>query len=242
MITEVSQLIKEEYSVLAKKSILKKTEVVFHMSNSSLYTRRSQAYSAKLFAYAPDTFKAFGEFNKQALAEGALSVKVKELIAVGVAHITGCPYCIEAHVNKSKDQAVVLEELVEAIAVASAVSAHSVFYHSVNTLAEGEDLYPASNLEKIEEVEKISEAQYTSFAAFVHHALQPGQLTAKEKLLIALGSAHVTGSAYSIDIFARQAKEIGVTLQEAAETIAVATALKAGAALAHRVNTQQAFE
>ncbi len=218
------------------------------MSNASLYTRRSPAYSAKFFAYAPETFKAFGEFNKQSLAEGALTVKVKELIAVGVAHITGCPYCIEAHVNKSKEQAAVLEELVEAIAVASAISAHSVFYHSVNTLAaftggaEGEDLYPASNLEKIEEIEKISEAQYTSFAAFVHHALQPGILTAKEKLLVALASAHVTGSAYSIDIFARRAKESGITLGEAAEAIAVATALKAGAALAHRVNTLQAFE
>ncbi|OMF38317.1 alkylhydroperoxidase [Paenibacillus sp. FSL H8-0548] len=218
------------------------------MSNESLYIRHNQAYSAKLFPYAPEAFKAFGEFNKQALAAGALSVKTKELIAVAVAHITGCPYCIEAHVNKAKDQNASLEELVESIIVATAVNAHSVFYNAINALnayqggEAGGELYARNNLEKIEEVEKLNEAQYTSFTAFVHQALQPGLLTAKEKILIALASSHITGNAYSIEIFSRQAKEAGITLEELAELILVATALKAGAALAHRVNAQQAFD
>ncbi|WP_138751194.1 carboxymuconolactone decarboxylase family protein [Paenibacillus sinopodophylli] len=218
------------------------------MSNESLYIRHNQAYSAKLFGYAPEAFKAFGEFNKQALAAGKLSVKTKELIAVAVAHITGCPYCIEAHVGKAKDQNTSLEELVESIVVATAVNAHSVFYNAINALnaynssGAEEDLYPRSNLEKIEEIEKLNETQYTAFTGFVHSALQPGLLTGKEKILIALASAHITGNAYSIDIFARQAKEAGTSLEELSETILVATVLKAGSALAHRVNAQQAFD
>jgi len=46
---------------------------------------------------SPEAMKAFWAFDKAAVAEGAIPVKYKELIAVAVALTTQCPYCIEIH-------------------------------------------------------------------------------------------------------------------------------------------------
>jgi Carboxymuconolactone decarboxylase family len=48
-------------------------------------------------ALAPDTEKAFQAFSQNVFADGALSAKTKQLIAVAVAHVTQCPYCIRGH-------------------------------------------------------------------------------------------------------------------------------------------------
>jgi len=48
-------------------------------------------------ALAPDTEKAFQAFSQQVFADGALPAKTKQLIAVAVAHVTQCPYCIRGH-------------------------------------------------------------------------------------------------------------------------------------------------
>ena len=56
----------------------------------------------KLRELKPDLFKAFVDFDAKVFEEGALSVKTKELIAVATAHVTQCPYCIEAHTRRAK--------------------------------------------------------------------------------------------------------------------------------------------
>ncbi|MCW3790435.1 carboxymuconolactone decarboxylase family protein [Paenibacillus sp. LS1] len=213
----------------------------------NLYTRPTPAASTKLFAYAPEAFQAFGEFNKQTFAEGALTVKVKEYIAVAAAHITGCPYCIEAHVGKAKGQEATFEELLEAVAVAAAINAHSAFYNSIHTWnayneEANTELYALDHIERIERLEETNEGLYTSFVEYINRTLVPERIGVKDKLLIAVGASHVTGNAYSIEIFTRKAKAEGVTLEELAETILVASALKAGAAIAHRVNALAAYE
>jgi alkylhydroperoxidase AhpD family core domain len=216
-------------------------------TNASLYTRHSPSFSAKLFSFAPEGFKSFGEFNVKALSAGALSVKTKELIAVAVAHITGCPYCIEAHVGKSKAEQASFEEIFESVTVAAAVKAHSAFFNATNALktfegSQDPDLFPLSNIELAEKLEDVNEELYNSFQQFLYQSLRGGRISEKEKLLIAVGSALVEGSAYSIEAFTRRAKEAGITIEELAETTLVATVLKAGSAMAHRVNALQAFE
>ncbi|MFC4618557.1 carboxymuconolactone decarboxylase family protein [Camelliibacillus cellulosilyticus] len=57
-----------------------------------------------------------------------------ELIAVAAAHVTGCPYCIEAHVKRAKTVDATLEEIAEAIFVTTALKAGSALAHSVNAL------------------------------------------------------------------------------------------------------------
>ncbi|WP_342601917.1 carboxymuconolactone decarboxylase family protein [Peribacillus sp. FSL E2-0159] len=48
---------------------------------------------------------------------GKLSVKEKEkeFIAIAIAHVTGCPNCIEAHVKGAKKTQVTKEEMAETI-------------------------------------------------------------------------------------------------------------------------------
>src|SRR5690625_3553061 len=96
-------------------------------STESLYNKSDFKRITKLKHHAPEAFNAFFALNDKALAEGKLPVKLKELIAVAVAHITGCPYCIELHVTEAKKSTASKEEIGEAIFVATALKAGSSF-------------------------------------------------------------------------------------------------------------------
>jgi AhpD family alkylhydroperoxidase len=85
---------------------------------------------------APDVMKAFWAFDKAALAEGAIPVKYKELIAVAVAHTTQCPYCIDIHAGNARKAGATDAELVEAAMVAAALRAGAAVTHATHTLAE----------------------------------------------------------------------------------------------------------
>jgi AhpD family alkylhydroperoxidase len=84
----------------------------------------------KLAGLKNDMFKSFLEFDGKVFAEGSLSVKTKELIAIGAAHITRCPYCIDGHVKRAKKAGATDEEIAEAIFVGIAMSAGAAFAHS----------------------------------------------------------------------------------------------------------------
>ncbi|WP_413862476.1 carboxymuconolactone decarboxylase family protein [Candidatus Aalborgicola defluviihabitans] len=88
-------------------------------------------FSKQLRTGAPEAFKAFIEFDQVAFAEGEnrLAVKTRELIAIGVAATTQCPYCMEAHVAGAKKAGATQAEVAEAIMVASALRAGAAFTH-----------------------------------------------------------------------------------------------------------------
>lgn len=213
----------------------------------TLYARSNfSKYAGKFVPHAPEAFKAFGEFNKAAMQEGALSAKLKEIIAIASAHATGCPYCIDLHVVAGRKLQATKEEVVEAVAVSALVKGGSAWYHGINALQafedeRGDDLYPASNLDKQESLEAVNEELYTAFAAFGREVLTARTLGAKEKAIIAVAISHVVADAYSIEHYTRLARSEGASLAEVAETIVVAGALKAGSAMAHRVNAYIAY-
>jgi AhpD family alkylhydroperoxidase len=84
---------------------------------------------------APEALAAFDGLNAAVFKEGALSVKIKELIAVAVAMTTQCPYCIDAHVKKAKAAGASDAELVEATMVAAALKAGGAVTHGTHALA-----------------------------------------------------------------------------------------------------------
>jgi len=78
-----------------------------------------------------EMFQAFRNFNTEIFEkETALSRKVKELIAIGVAHTTQCPYCIEGHVRAAKKAGASDQEIAEAVFVTAALRAGGAFAHS----------------------------------------------------------------------------------------------------------------
>jgi AhpD family alkylhydroperoxidase len=95
-----------------------------------LYPKDARKYYPKLMDLNKDLFSSFMAFNQKAFEEGALSTKVKELIAIAAAHITRCPYCIEGHTKKAKQSGATDEEIAEAIFVAMAMSAGASLAHS----------------------------------------------------------------------------------------------------------------
>ena len=84
----------------------------------------------KLMELKKDLFESFFAFDQKVFEEGALPVKTKELIAVGAAHITRCPYCIEGHVKKARQAGASDEEIAEAIFVGITMSAGASVAHS----------------------------------------------------------------------------------------------------------------
>ncbi|KKE77911.1 alkylhydroperoxidase [Bacilli bacterium] len=213
----------------------------------SLYKKEYFGRIFELKEYAPEAFEAFFKFNDQALAEGKLSVKLKELIAVAVAHITGCPYCIDLHVGNAKKNDSSKEEVAEAIFVATTLKAGSALAHGVNGLnafdnSGDEDFYKASYFNRLKEFNALSEETFQAFVNFDGKAIKAGKLSVKEKELIAVASAHTTGCAYCIDVHTKNAKKAGADLEEISEAIFVAVALKAGSAIAHSVNALNAYD
>jgi AhpD family alkylhydroperoxidase len=78
---------------------------------------------------APEPYRAFLDFDRKAFAEGALPVKTKELIAVGIAHITQCPWCIDVHVGRARSTGATDAEIGEVIFVAMAMAAGAAWAH-----------------------------------------------------------------------------------------------------------------
>jgi AhpD family alkylhydroperoxidase len=91
---------------------------------------------------APNQQAAFEAFGKAVFADGALSAKIKQIIAVAVAHVTQCPYCITGHTKAALRAGATPEELTEATWVAAEMRAGGAYAHStlmLATLAEKEE-------------------------------------------------------------------------------------------------------
>jgi AhpD family alkylhydroperoxidase len=85
---------------------------------------------------APAPASAFRDFSKAVFAEGALSTRTKHIIAVAVAHVTQCPYCIKGHTRAARAAGTSDEELMEAIWVAAEMRAGAAFAHSLIAISE----------------------------------------------------------------------------------------------------------
>lgn len=72
---------------------------------------------------APHIHDAFAAFSERVFAEGALQTKIKQLIAVGAAHVTQCPYCIRGHTKAALRHGATAEEVMEAVWVAAEMRA-----------------------------------------------------------------------------------------------------------------------
>jgi AhpD family alkylhydroperoxidase len=83
---------------------------------------------------APDTYDAFMAFSERVFADGALPVKIKQLIAVAVAHVTQCPYCIRSHTKAALRHGAAAEEIMEAIWVAAEMRAGGAYAHATIAL------------------------------------------------------------------------------------------------------------
>jgi AhpD family alkylhydroperoxidase len=103
---------------------------------NDLYPPPDPTLSRKRRELAPDAAAAFAEFSKQVFADGALPAKTKQIIAVAVAHVTQCPYCIRGQSRGALRAGASEAEIMEAIWVAAEMRAGGAYAHSAIALDE----------------------------------------------------------------------------------------------------------
>src|SRR5256886_13741669 len=99
--------------------------------SEAVYPRSTGELSEKRRALAPEIEKAFQAFSQRVFADGALPSKTKQIIAVAVAHVTQCPYCIRGHTGLALKEGATEQELMEAIWVAAEMRAGAAYAHSI---------------------------------------------------------------------------------------------------------------
>ena len=96
-----------------------------------IYPDTTKELAQKRRELAPEIHSAFRAFGQRVFADGALAEKTKQLIAVAVAHVTQCPYCIRGHTELATQKGATEQELMEAIWVAAEMRAGAAYAHSV---------------------------------------------------------------------------------------------------------------
>lgn len=106
---------------------------------------QDRKYAATIRHAAPDAFKAFAEFDEQALRGPNKQIprKYTELIALAVALTTQCAYCIEAHVTAAKQEGASEAEVSETVLATAALRAGGAAAHGTMALKFYDQAAPA---------------------------------------------------------------------------------------------------
>lgn len=94
-----------------------------HLPNFGAIAEGNPELAEKFFAYYGAVF-----------AEGALSTREKALIALAVSHTVQCPYCIDAYSKACLQQGADLEQMTEAVHVATAIRGGASLIHGLQML------------------------------------------------------------------------------------------------------------
>jgi AhpD family alkylhydroperoxidase len=104
------------------------------MTANPVYPLPTKENAARRDGLAPQASSAFRAFSEAVFAAGALDERTKQLIAVAVAHVTQCPYCIRSHSRAAVKAGAADAEIMEAIWVAAEMRAGAAVAHSALAL------------------------------------------------------------------------------------------------------------
>lgn len=100
------------------------------MTASKYYDASDAEHRMLMSKLAPADFKAWMTLNQiPGQDNGQIPPRTRELIAIAVAHATGCPYCIESHVTKGKKLGITKAEVAEAVLISAAMRAGAAAAH-----------------------------------------------------------------------------------------------------------------
>src|SRR3954451_21851948 len=94
-------------------------------------------------------------------------------------------------------------------------------------------MYDMANLKKLPALKAHAPESMAAFEALDRAALADGAIPRKYKELMALAVALTTQCPYCLEVHREAARKAGASEAELAETVFVAVALRAGAALTH---------
>jgi alkylhydroperoxidase/carboxymuconolactone decarboxylase family protein len=102
--------------------------------------------------------------------------------------------------------------------------------------------YNSADLDKFGKVGQFQKNMADKFFDWYDEVFKEGNLTAKEKSLIALAVAHAVQCPYCIDAYSSDAFEKGWSEGQMMEAIHVAAAIRGGASLVHGVQMMNKVE
>jgi AhpD family alkylhydroperoxidase len=118
-----------------RKALVSSTYLEHSMSeHDHLYPQATAAIAEQRSRLAPGQAEAFRAFSRSVFADGELPVVTKQLIAVAVAHVTQCPYCIRSHTKAAIREGATPAAIMEAIWVAAEMRAGGAYAHSALAL------------------------------------------------------------------------------------------------------------
>jgi alkylhydroperoxidase/carboxymuconolactone decarboxylase family protein len=79
----------------------------------------------------PELAAKFFDWYGAVFADGALTAREKSLIALAVSHAVMCPYCIDAYSRDALQKGADLDQMTEAVHVASAIRGGAALVHGV---------------------------------------------------------------------------------------------------------------
>ncbi len=107
-------------------------------NHKELFPPATSDLAKKKAELAPANIEAWRNFSSTVFKAGALDEKTKQLIAVAVAHVTQCPYCIRSHTSQAMRKGATREQIMEAIWVASEMRAGAAYAHATIAMDEME--------------------------------------------------------------------------------------------------------
>ena len=105
-----------------------------------------------------------------------------------------------------------------------------------------ETYYNPKDLLKFEEIGKDAPELAKKFFDYYGDVFAKGELSEREKSLIALAVAHAVQCPYCIDAYTQTCLEKGSNITEMTEAIHVAVAIRGGASLVHGVQMRNVAE
>jgi AhpD family alkylhydroperoxidase len=105
----------------------------------AMYPQATREIAQKRRDLAPEVQAAFDAFGRKVFEDGALPAKMKQVVAVAIAHVTQCPYCIKGHTKAALRAGATPQELIEAVWVAAEMRAGGAYAHSALMLSTMEE-------------------------------------------------------------------------------------------------------
>ena len=102
--------------------------------------------------------------------------------------------------------------------------------------------YHPKDLPKFAEINEGAPELAEKFFDYYSSVFAEGELTQREKSLIALAVAHAVQCPYCIDAYTQDCLEKGSNIHEMTEALHVATAIRGGASLVHGVQMRNVAE
>ncbi len=102
--------------------------------------------------------------------------------------------------------------------------------------------YDSKDLKLIDDFKEYSPELFDAYMEWGNKIFAGGALSKKTKELIAVAVSHVVQCPYCIDLHTKAADNAGVTREELAEAVHVASAIKGGATLFHGILAVKTLE